>query len=740
MAASEHGPAEFLDHIPGMTAVLDRHGRVAGASCRIIDYCGRTVEELRDWATNGTIHPDDVPRAIGALTNAIATKTPFEVEQRLRRFDGAYRWFRTSVSPSFDGQADVRCWYLLLTDIDDLKLAEHASRESERHLRLIIDAIPTVAWSARPDGHAEFFNQQYLDFLGLSLDEARENGWMAAVHPEDVSGLSDQWTRILASGAPGEAEARLRRHDGAYRWFHFRANPFRDKDGHIIKWYGVNTDIDDRNRAEQALRRSEMLRTEARFVETIPAMMWRGDAAGELEYLNHRAIEYLGHSAAQFSAARWLEAIHPDDREAAAARWRAAVETASPYADVYRLRRVDGQYRWLRSLGERFDDPDDQTTRWYGLLIDIDDWKRAEEELRRSAAFLAQAQRVTATGSLWWKVSTGQIIWSDESYRVMDYPTTVTPSVERIMERVHPEDRALVAETVDRMVRERSNMDIEHRLLMPDHSVKHVRVVIQHVGDHWEHPEFAGAVTDITERTRAEAELRQTHARLTEASHMAMIAELSASIAHEINQPLASVVTAGQACQTWLTNNPPNIERALTTLDRIVRDGHSAAEVVSRIRALFKQVPPAREPLAVAAVVEEVLRIIAVECGDDLLAVDTDVDPALVLADRVQIQQVLLNLMHNATESMVDVSEGDQRIAIRARRVGSDMLIEVSDQGCGLTDPSAVFDAFYTTKASGMGMGLAICRSIVEAHGGHLRASSNQGIGSTFSFTLPLAL
>ncbi len=175
----------------------------------------------------------------------------------------------------------------------------------------------------------------------------------------------------------------------------------------------------------------------------------------------------------------------------------------------------------------------------------------------------------------------------------MDYPASVTPTVERIMERVHPEDRALVAETVDRMVRERSNMNLEHRLLMPDHSVKHVRVVIQPIDDHSEHLELAGAVTDITERKRAEAELRQTHARLTEASQMAMIAELSASIAHEINQPLASVVTAGQACQTWLTNNPPNIERALSTLDRIVSDGHSAATLCRGSRPL--QTSPARQ-------------------------------------------------------------------------------------------------------------------------------------------------
>jgi len=738
LAASEHGPTEFLDRIPGLTAVLDAHGRVEGASRRIIDYCGRTLDDLRNWSTNGTIHSEDVPQAVEALTHAIATDTSFEVEQRLRRFDGVYRWFKTSGTPSRNAQGHISCWYLLLTDIDDLKRAEQSSRENEHSLRLIIDAIPTVAWSARPDGNAEFFNQQYLDYLGLSREEARESGWTAAVHPEDVGGLADTWTRSLTSGAPGEAEARLRRHDGVYRWFHFRASPFRDKDGSIIKWYGVNTDIDDRKQAEQALRRTEMLRAEALFVETLPAMMWRRNAAGEFEYLNQRAVEYLGHSASALSAARWLHLIHPEDQETVASRWRAAVETASSYEDVYRLRRADGQYRWIRSVGERFDDPDGLTTRWYGLLIDVDDRKRAEEELRRSAAFLAQAQRVTSTGSLWLKVATGEIIWSDESYRVMDYPRSTTPTVERIMDRVHPDDRALVAETVDRMVRERSNMELEHRLLMPDHSVKHVRVLIQYVGDQAGHPEFAGAVMDITERKRAEVELQRTHARLTRASQVATIAELSASLAHEINQPLASVVTAGHACQTWLTNDPPNIERALTTLDRIVRDGHSAADVVSRIRALFQQVSPAKEHLEVAAVVEEVLRIIAVDCRDNSLIVETDVQAASVLADRVQIQQVLLNLAHNAIESMIDVADGAKRIEIRSRREGTEMLIEVSDQGCGLTDPAAVFEAFYTTKASGMGMGLAISRSIVEAHGGRLWASANQGIGTTFSFTLPL--
>ena len=187
----------------------------------------------------------------------MASGEPFELEVRGRRFDGAYRWFQSRGLPLKDANGRIVRWYNLLIDIDERKRAEEALGARERNLKLIIDTIPVLAWSARPDGTAEFFNQHYLDYMGLSAEQAQGWGWTAAVHPDDLNGLAATWQTIMASGKLGEAEARLRRHDGEYRWFLFRANPLRDESGNIVKWYGVNTDIEDRKRAEEALSESE---------------------------------------------------------------------------------------------------------------------------------------------------------------------------------------------------------------------------------------------------------------------------------------------------------------------------------------------------------------------------------------------------------------------------------------------------------------------------------------------------
>src|SRR5262249_17802862 len=206
------------------------------------------------------------------FAQAIAAGDPYDFEARIRRFDGAYRWCQVRGLPLRDAAARIVRWFVVLTDIDERKRAEDALRASERNLKLIIDTIPALAWSARPDGTADFFNQHYLDFIGLSEDQASGWGWAAAVHPEDINELSATWQRILLSQAAGEAEARLRRHDGVYRWFLFRASPLRDDAGTIVKWYGVNTDIEGRKRAEDALGKSE--RQFRLLVETIPPLLW----------------------------------------------------------------------------------------------------------------------------------------------------------------------------------------------------------------------------------------------------------------------------------------------------------------------------------------------------------------------------------------------------------------------------------------------------------------------------------
>ena len=248
----ERNSRVLVDSIPGLVAILTAAGEVDVVNHELVEYCGQPLEAMRQWGTNGTVHFDDLPRVGPVFTQAITAGDPYDFEARIRRFDGVYRWCQVRGLPLRDTNGGIARWYVLITDVDERKRAAEALAASERNLKLTIDTIPALAWSARPDGSAEFFNQHYLNFIGFSAEQASGWGWTAAVHPEDVNGLSATWQHIMASEEPGEAEARLRRDDGTYRWFLFRINPLRDEFGAIVKWYGVSTDIEDRKRAESS--------------------------------------------------------------------------------------------------------------------------------------------------------------------------------------------------------------------------------------------------------------------------------------------------------------------------------------------------------------------------------------------------------------------------------------------------------------------------------------------------------
>src|SRR5262249_18141334 len=348
---------------------------------------------------------------------------------------------------------------------------QRAHADEERNLRLVIDTIPALAWSARPDGSAEFFSQYYLDYVGLSADQARGPGWTAAVHPDDLSGLLATWQRILDAGAPGEAEARLRKHDGEYRWFLFRATPLHDDTGAIVKWYGVNTDIEDRKRAEDALRQSE--RQFRMLVETIPALVWRGTATGDLDYLNRRAVEYLGHTAQSLSGGRWLEVIHPDHREATVRRWMESVTTGASYNDVYRLRRADGEFRWTQSVGEPFRDAEGRITQWYGVIVDIDDRTRAEQELRRAYDSFEANQRLSRSGNFTSDIAADDHIWSAELYRIFEFDPTTKVTMQAVRDIIHPQDLSAFDDVFARGLRG-PDFDVSFRIVTPGGTVKHL--------------------------------------------------------------------------------------------------------------------------------------------------------------------------------------------------------------------------------------------------------------------------
>jgi len=364
-----------------------------------------------------------------------------------------------------------------------------------------------------------------------------------------------------------------------------------------------------------------------------------------------------------------------------------------------------------------------------------------QEKLRESEAYLSEAQGLSHTGSFGWRVTSGEFVWSDESFRILEYEPTVKPSMERVIERTHPDDANLVKETIERASRDGRDFDFEHRLVMPGGPVKHVHVVAHAQKGASGKLEYVGAMMDITERKRAEDALRQTQTDLEHVSRVTTMGQLTASLAHEVNQPIAAAITNANTCMRWLAAAQPNVEEARAAAARIVKDGTRAAEIISRIRLLFKKGPVERKPLDINEVIREMVVMLRGEASRYNIFVRTELamDLPNVFGDRVQLQQVLMNLMINGIEAMKDVN-GIRELLIESQVAEDDQaLIAVNDTGAGLPGQQAdkIFNAFFTTKAQGTGMGLAISRSIVESHGGRIWATNKEPRGASFRLSLP---
>jgi PAS domain S-box-containing protein len=404
--------------------------------------------------------------------------------------------------------------------------------------------------------------------------------------------------------------------------------------------------------------------------------------------------------------------------------------------------RKDGSSLWVRENAKAVRRLDNQLI----VLIaceDVTERKEAENALRQSEMYLAEAQRLSRTGSFGWRVANGEIIWSEETFRMFGYDKAPSIKHATIFQRVHPEDRARVEQTIDRASSDGKDFEHGYRLLMPDGAVKHVHATAHAVADASGAVEFVGAVTDVTARKQAEVELHEAQTNLAHVTRVTALGEMAASIAHEVNQPLAAVVTNAAACLRWLDREPANLKEARSTVQSIVEDGNRAGEVIQRVRALVNKTADRKAPLHINEVVNEVISLVQHELFSHRVALRLELAPALplVLADRIQLQQVILNLVINGIEAMQPVKDRPRELVIRTLQdEASQVLVTVSDVGVGVAAENAdrLFDAFFTTKSSGMGMGLSICRSIVNAHGGRLSASGNAGPGATFQFTLPL--
>ena len=369
--------------------------------------------------------------------------------------------------------------------------------------------------------------------------------------------------------------------------------------------------------------------------------------------------------------------------------------------------------------------------------------KKAEDALRRSEMYLAEAQRLSRTGSFGWDVASGAIYWSEETYRIFECEPSITPTIEMVVERTHPDDREHVQQVIDRAVSEKSGFHVEHRVVAPDGSIKHVHVVARSpAADAPESALLIGAITDVTERKRAEEELghlRELERDLARISRVSTMGELAASLSHEIKQPIGGVSLNAEACLRWIASEPPALEHAREAVSRIIADAKRAASIVDRNRLLFSRETLQRERIDLNEVIREMVVMLRDAASRSRVLIRCALDPALpkVTADRIQLQQVLMNLMLNGIEAMHETG-GELSIASQRTDAG-ELLVSVSDSGTGLSSENLgrIFEAFFTTKPQGTGMGLSISRRIIEAHGGRLWAEANAGRGATFQFTVP---
>src|SRR5947208_2951185 len=396
-------------------------------------------------------------------------------------------------------------------DVTERKRAEEAVLRSEKELRNVIETIPISVWTALPDGTVDFVSRHWREHAGLSDENASGAGWQTAAHPDDTDRHWEKWRASLATGAPSGNEVRFRRADGQYRWHLDRGLPLRDEQGNILKWYGITMEIEDRKRAEEAVRASEH-----RFrlaVESIPGLVSIMNAKGEIEVVNGQVLNYFGKTLEEVKSWGTTDAVHPDDLPRVLAEWKYAVETEQPYDIENRLRRADGMYRWFHARGLPLRDDEGRIVRWYNLLTDIDDRKNAEEKLRRSEASLLDAQRLSRTGSWTHDLSSGTVTISPETVRIWGIEPGDNAAVsDFFFARMHPDDRLRVEQAYREAHVKKADFESEFRIVLPDGTIKNIHSfghpIVSESGDI---VEFVGAAIDITERKQAEQRLIVEH-------------------------------------------------------------------------------------------------------------------------------------------------------------------------------------------------------------------------------------
>jgi PAS domain S-box-containing protein len=877
---SEYKLRQIIEAVPSFIWSTGLDGEPTHVNQRLLDYSGMRLEEFKRTGWEAVVHPDDFQETARAFHDAIHTGISYQGVVRLRRADGEFRWHHARFEPLHDRQGSIIQCQGVTVDIAEGKKAEEWP-SFVAQLRATLNVLPAQTWYASPSGGLTFVNNRTADYLGLPQDHPLRSGidigaqWNAHVpflHPDDREGSSETWSVNIRTGEASEYSFRVRDAQGGYRWFLSRVEPLRDNDGTLMQWVGVNLDIEELKRTEQALQRSQFHLSEGQRLARIGS--WAFNPSGFFDHWSHELFQIYGLDPQKGAPTleQYLATVHPLDRDFMAETIKGMLTQRSGCDVKKRIVRPDGDLLYIRCVGIPFIE-DEVFKGFLGSAMDITEQELLTQELERRQAYLAEAQRLSNTGSAAYNEKT-LLYWSDETYRILGFDLRKgLPSRDAVAQRTHPDDQERVREQARRAVQQKRDYKLEYRIVLPARVIKHIELTA--------HPKFSASgelmetvctLIDVTERKRAEEALRESQAKfrdyaesasdwfweigpdykftmltenafglnaadrigtacwdraldietepekwrlaratleahepfrdfvycsmvsngspmyvkasgkpvfdgngefrgyrgtgtdvtatirakeeherlrqlesdLAHMNRLGVMGELAASLIHEITQPIGSARNNARAALNFLDRHPPDLGEVGEALGCVVGDADRAGEIVDRIRAHIKKAAPRKDRFDLNEAITEVIELARSAIAKNGVSVETRLVLGALPArgDRVQLQQVVLNLILNAVEAMSSVAEGARRLLISTEKSATTgVLVAVRDSGPGIVPErrERVFDAFYTTKSSGMGMGLSICRSIIVAHGGRLWAAAIAPHGTVFQFTLPNA-
>jgi PAS domain S-box-containing protein len=785
----------FFDILPWQAGFLNSAYISEFSNRQALKDFDMTQEQLAAWSTSGIIHVDDFERNDKGVRAILTTGELFDEQIRLLYPNGIYRWTRARAVPIRDAQGNIVRYVTFQIDVDDLKRAEDLLAAEVKLLERVargeplsevLDALSlhleelcngclcnilTVATDnehfelaagpSLPDMFNEFLNQRNIDRGGrdpyslvfiekssvVSGDLAKDSRWdgSAWVAAMKTYGYASCWSIPIISGSGRAAGViAIHRRDSAV--------PTTKQQDLIERFAKIAGIAIDRTRADAALdARERELRQALVHLAEGQRLTKTGSFTSDLALDQHRwsdeyyrIFEIDPATPPRVQAVR--ERVHPEDLQAFDAAMQRGMEGADTDFTFRIVTPREGQ-KHLRAVARLLEHVSGRPL-FIGTVQDITERKSAEAALqaseaeqRRANMQLTDAHRLSRTGSFTWDVLADDHTWTEEIFRLFEFDPAIKVNMQMLFEGIHPEDRPAVQGLLEQAV-ERAEFDLGFRVITRSGSVKHARVIGRRIGQVTDRPVFMGAVQDLTASKVAEESLQQARLELTHVARVATLSAMTASITHEVSQPISGILTNSNTCARMLAADPPNVTGAAETVRRTIRDANRASEVIRRLRAMFAKKAPIMEVVDLNDAAREVIAMSSGELRRSRSVVETEFADLLptVSGDRVQLQQVILNLLLNAADAMAGVEDRPRTLRVRTDLHGGDSVqLLVQDSGVGL-DPRGIeklFEAFHTTKAHGLGIGLAISRSIIESHKGQLWAMPNNGPGATFGFYLP---